>query len=199
MISIDVKGSGESHWTEQWTPVQLAYFILMADLPQPKFISAQSLEWIPFDTNHYKWRRSELSEEEFENLRKQFPSSAPRAFVRRDCEQVVLLLAPGWTWGMTLDPPSDRPLMDALIELCEGEMVYEGFNHAVTRHLFRSILDDGKAVKLRNAGRQLRKLIASTSSELAKEIQSGRVVGRPVLFGCKEPGFTCPVTIWHET
>lgn len=197
-IDVSVVGSGHSQWTEQWTPDQLAYFILMADVPEQKFAAVQSMDAVPCGPNEYRWDRSVLSEAEFEELRRQFPVSAPRSFVRADCEQITLLLALGWDWGMTLDTPADRVAVKALIDVCQADLEYWEFNYQLVRHLYRSTLTAEKIARLQHDHRKGYKALASTLPELAEELKSGRAAGRPLVFGCREPGFKPPLAIWQE-
>lgn len=197
MINVSVTGPGQSRWTEQWTPVQLTYFILMSDVPEPKFAAVQSGVPMPYGPNLYQWDRSALTQAEFDEARRQFPTSTPRPFVRADCEQIMLALETGWDWGMTLDPPGDRVAIDALIDLCQADMEYREFSYHVCRHLYRSILTADKITRLRRNHRPAYNALASTMPEMADELESGRAVGRPLVFGCREPGFTMPVSIWY--
>jgi hypothetical protein len=198
MINVSVTSSGQSHWTEQWTPLQLTYFLLMSGAPEPKFAATQSADAVPYGPNLYRWDPPAISEAEFDKARRQLPRSTPRPFVPADCERVSLSLVPGWSWGTTLSPRCDRPAIEALIDLCQEDMQYQEFSYHAGQHVYQSILTAEKLARLRQDYRRGYKTLASISSKMAEELRSDRAAGRPLAFGCREPGFTVPLSIWYE-
>ncbi len=193
-IHVQVKSLLGAHWEEDWSKEKLAYFILMSDLAEPNYRESQKTEWVPFDSNLYKWNKDLLTEEEFNAFAAKWPGQRPVPFDPASCDHVQFVFEVNQKRiGVGFDPQQNPRLFDLIAELARPAIHYEGFRYAFGRHVFHSEL-----------GRESITAFAKGSSGSLRQISPvlGKAVARlkslDVRFTCREGSFEPPFQLWFE-
>ena len=197
-ITVHVRSLGGATWDESWTAEKLAYFILMCDVPQPKFETAARIEWVPYAQNQYSWNKSALDEKAFCETSQTFPQSTPRPFVRANCDRVTLPFVDSQHVGVVAFDKTTKRAVEVLIELCQNDAQYVEFDYSWGRHIYQSRLDELKTRRLASDS-GVRNDFRRVCSALVLELNGGKMIGRPVLMFCREGDFEVPISLWFES
>jgi hypothetical protein len=196
-VVVEVRNLAGAEWTEAWSREKLAYFILMSEAPDPKFESCASLEWVPYDTNSYRWDKRNLDQNEFEHIAATWPGRSPIPFEPAACDWVQFSFhSDEGPAGSGFNPHSNRELFDALVSLGTKEIRYEAFDYARARHVFelecdkrvRDHLTSENASGLERVGHQL--FVAMRDRPNTK---------MTVRFLLREGSFEPPISLWFES
>lgn len=197
-ISVRVRNLSGAAWNESWTMDKLVYFILMCDVGKPKFRISAQLEWVPYAQNEYSWDKSILSERHFQEIASKFPQCTARPFVEADCDNIALSYVDAQHVGAVgLDRKGKGAATKAIIAVCGVDATYVEFDYARGRHIFCSVLDGGKVAQLRSQA-AVRKDLKRVHPRLVRELDTGAMVGRPVVLFCRDDDFEPPITLWFE-
>lgn len=193
-IHVQVKSLAGSHWKEDWSKEKMAYFILMSDVAEPKFHQSKKTEWVPFDSNLYKWDKETLTEEEFNTFRAQWPGQKPVTFDPGSCDHVQLVFEVNQEEiGVGFGPQRNPKLFNLIVEMGKATIQYEGFRYSYGRHVFHSVL-----------GRESIAAIATSSLASLRQISPvlstavDRLKRLDVRFTCREGSFEPPFQMWFE-
>ena len=142
LIHVQVKSLLGTQWEEDWSKEKLAYFILMSDLDGPKYGRSQKTEWVPFDSNLYRWNKDLLTEEEFSAFAARWPGQRPVTFDPSSCDHVQFVFEMNQERiGVGFDPQQNPQLFNLIVQLGRPALQYEGFRYAFGRHVFHSVLE----------------------------------------------------------
>ena len=180
-----------------WSREKLAYFILMSEAPTPKYESCALMEWVPYDTNSYRWDKRFLDRDEFEHIAETWPGRSPIPFDPAACDWVQFSFhSQEGPAGAGFSPQSNPELFDALVELGTEEIQYETFDYARARHIFA--LNCGDRIRDRLLAKHVRAL-KRIWEQLFVALRDRADSGLTVRFLVREGSFEPPISIWYET